>query len=322
MEINNSKGWVYRRYENVHMPINVFTDTVKQEFERIYGDRYSIQTCKASRNNGTWSAMAEIHDRCCKEPDGILLDEAYRAYIKGSISMSKICRDLAAIHEEGKASILRNAEIMKDYSKAESRVCCRLINARRNKDILAEVAHVRFLDLAVVFYVIVNDSLEYVPLGTRIFHSWGIDNSTLKERAVINTRERFGSVIQFKDLRQEGSMKKECPEAHKELLEAFRKASCGTADIYFVTNSRQFCGSAAVLYPGFLHRFAERAGSGFFILPLSIHGVVFIPSESMGNSDAWKQLLKYTNEQITGKTHILSDNIYYYDMEERQMQIV
>ena len=52
------------------------------------------------------------------------------------------------------------AEQLKDFEKVKDRIAYKLINAEDNAVLLSGVPHFRYLDLAVVFYIIVAESEE------------------------------------------------------------------------------------------------------------------------------------------------------------------
>ena len=307
----------YKQGGNSHISMDAFAAAVKQEFKKLYGGRYAVNIVGSAAGNGVQKAAADICGAGECLPVRILLDAAYRSYTYGGTGMQEICRNMAALYEKNKNALHRSEDMLKDYKKAEQSICCRLINARMNAGMLSGMPHVLLHDLAIVFYVILDDLRGQLPVSRRMFDAWGTDVFTLKDRAVSNTRERFGSVI-----RPIASMLMETMPKGLPWPENFLKDAGDAPQLYSVTNEQMYNGSVSILYPGLLDGFAERTGSSFFILPSSVHDVIFLPAENKDNACAWKQLVKSVNAAESAREIILSDNVYYYSRPDGQLLLM
>ena len=76
----------------------------------------------------------------------------------------------------------------------KTHVVCRLINFEKNKKILDEVPHRIFLNLAIVYYCVMeHETIGMAAVLVRREHlgMWGIDEKTLHDAAVRNTKRMF-----------------------------------------------------------------------------------------------------------------------------------
>ena len=78
-----------------------------------------------------------------------------------------------------------------DYEQIKDNLCIRVINYERNKDMLADVPHQKYLDLAVVCYVLIQLPDEGVRARMLVNHAllklWNIRESKLMQTAIYNT---------------------------------------------------------------------------------------------------------------------------------------
>lgn len=74
-----------------------------------------------------------------------------------------------------------------------------------------------------------------------------------------------------------------------------------------------------ILYDGLLDAAAEKIGS-FFILPSSIHEVIFFP-RLPEDVDGMSGMVKDVNSTEISADEVLSGNCYYYCAEARELKI-
>ena len=80
-------------------------------------------------------------------------------------------------------------------------------------------------------------------------------------------------------------------------------------------------GAIVMLYKGVLRKFAKEHG-GFYILPSSVHEVLFMPrGTGIGENDLLS-MIQQINEEVVDPYDILSDSLYYYDDESEMIRIV
>jgi len=80
-------------------------------------------------------------------------------------------------------------------------------------------------------------------------------------------------------------------------------------------------GAIVMLYKEVLRKFAEDGG-GFYIIPSSVHEVLFVPRETGIDEDDMLSMIQQVNEDVVAPCDILSDSLYYYDDESEMIRIV
>ena len=77
-----------------------------------------------------------------------------------------------------------------------------------------------------------------------------------------------------------------------------------------------------MLYPGMIANFAEQRGKDIIILPSSVHEVLLL--EDTGEMDfvALMKLVKYINGTEVPMEDILSERVYEYNLEKKEIKVV
>ena len=96
----------------------------------------------------------------------------------------------------------------------------------------------------------------------------------------------------------------------------------GDAPMYVATNVQKVWGAGVILYDNLLKTFAEHIGGDFYILPSSTHEVLFVPAYVGFDAKSLKQMVKEVNATEVSEQEFLSNNIYYYSMDDDRMEIV
>lgn len=82
--------------------------------------------------------------------------------------------------------------------------------------------------------------------------------------------------------------------------------------MYIATNYDKLNGASVLLYPNLLRDFAERIGSDFYILPSSVHELIFLPDMLGMDIGDMKTMVRDINGSEVAEDEILSDSVYFY----------
>ena len=77
-----------------------------------------------------------------------------------------------------------------------------------------------------------------------------------------------------------------------------------------------------MIYPGVLEKMAGECGQSFYILPSSVHEVIFLRDIGAGSESALRKMIMEINRTQVAPEEVLSDQLYYYDVLEKQIKIV
>ena len=166
--------------------IHAVEDKVK---ESTAGD-FSIYVHSAVKNNGTKRHGLTIAEKGINIFPTIYLEEYYRKFQNG-ISVERIAKEILNLYGEVRFRHSFESEFLKDYQKIKDKIVYHLVNRRANKDLLEEVPYEEYLDLAVIYYVL----LEVNPYGMASLmirdehlEMWNVTAKEVAVKAHRNTR--------------------------------------------------------------------------------------------------------------------------------------
>ena len=261
------------------------------------------------KNNGVIMDGLTIRKKGQHVAPTIYLDSYYREYLSGR-SVKNICDQILGCCEETDFMECFDTDFFTDYRKIKPTVVYKLIHYERNRSLLERIPHLPFLDLAIVFYCLLNDT----PAGnaTVLIHNshlelWNISFQELYQDARKNAPRLLPAEL----------------KAMSEVLEELAGEQ-ETAEIpmYVLTNTRRALGSACILYDEVLKSCAERIGEAFYLLPSSIHEMILLPDSAAIHAKELLAMVREINTTQVRDTEVLSDQIYYYSPDSGQISML
>jgi len=301
------------------------TNYTYEEFQTILAERVqakldehiTVNITDVVKNNGivlrgmTFSGQGETISPT------IYLEQFYEAYLSGCDWGEIVDHIVDTFHLGAKKEIF-DVQSFLDFDKAKEKIVFKLINYEKNKKLLEQIPHRRFLDLAVVYYYLLSN--EAVENATILIYNnhleiWGITPEELDEIAQKNT-----PLLLNAELRSITDVLTELLR-QKEIDTSFLNEEPGddNSGMYVLSNRTKIFGAAVMLYSEVLKQFAERKKTDLFILPSSVHEVIIIPKE---NGMEWKKLQEMVievNETQVEDTEVLSDSVYCYSREKDEL---
>ncbi|NBH12649.1 hypothetical protein D3Z36_00225 [Lachnospiraceae bacterium] len=205
------------------------------------------------------------------------------------------------------------------FDQVSPRIVYKLIHYEKNRELLNEIPHFPYLDLAIVFYCLVPET-PYENASILIYNHhllyWNISADDLLQLARKNTpfllpwrcsslaEVIFPALSFFPDYRQ--------PISQTVLKEE-------SIPMFVLTNSQQYFGAACILYPQALSEISRNLRDDLYILPSSIHEVILIPVSLAGNPLELSQIVQEVNLTEVAPDEVLSDSVYYYQKEEEHL---
>lgn len=201
------------------------------------------------------------------------------------------------------------------FDQVSSRIVYKLIHFDKNRELLNEIPHFPYLDLAIVFYCLVPKT-PYENASILIYNHhltyWEITKDMLLKLARKNTPlllpENCCSLAEL--IRPALSLFSEQEQLiTQEILEE------ETVPMYVLTNSQQYFGAACILYPRTLYHISQNLNNDLYILPSSIHEIIIIPASSSAIPTELAQIVRDINLTEVAPDEILSDSVYYYQQK-------
>lgn len=267
----------------------------------------------------------------------IYLNDYYYSYING-LTLYEIVKNIMSEYKNSR--IDQDTEHMIEsfeFEIVKGKIIYRLVNFNKNKELLKELPHIKFLDLAITFHCLVKDNEN--GIGTiRITNShvekWDITLEKLILCAKENTPILFPATIQSMDdvlinlIQEEYRMEEaihnfnESYDLYNELKSnydmkldmdsSYKQKQHERKLMLILSNNRGINGASCMLYPELMQEIADELESDLYILPSSIHELILIKSNNHMSKSDLKKMVKEINLTQVPVEDVLSDSIYYY----------
>lgn len=294
------------------MEYKEFVEYIKMNAGYIAGEGGNITINHVIKNNGCEMDGLVIMEKGKDIVPTIYLDSFYELYTNGE-NIKNIIRQIEVIYEQNKNNVTFDVNILKHFDTIKDKIVYKVVNYRSNEKLLEQVPHKRILDLAVVFYCLLDN--EYGRSATALIYNnnlknWNVTIDDVYKAALKNTPDLLHSKI-------------------SSMAALFEK--CGVnvdgeevdlkdyvpSDMYVLTNESKLNGAACILYENVLYDFAQKLGADLYILPSSVHEVILLPKLSMFEKDELVNMVKEVNTEGVAADEVLSDHVYEYNRTER-----
>ena len=294
------------------MEYKEFVEYIKMNAGYIAGEGGNITINHVIKNNGCEMDGLVIMEKGKDIAPTIYLDSFYELYTNGE-NIKNIIRQIEVIYEQNKNNFKFDVNILKHFDTIKDKIVYKVVNYRSNEKLLEQVPHKRILDLAVVFYCLLDN--EYGRSATALIYNnnlknWNVTIDDVYKAALKNTPDLLHSKI-------------------SSMAALFEK--CGVnvdgeevdlkdyvpSDMYVLTNESKLNGAACILYENVLYDFAQKLGADLYILPSSVHEVILLPKLSMFEKDELVNMVKEVNTEGVAADEVLSDHVYEYNRTER-----
>ncbi len=96
----------------------------------------------------------------------------------------------------------------------------------------------------------------------------------------------------------------------------------GFCPMFVATNTRKLNGAGVMFYNGLLRSFAQKIGKSFYILPSSVHELIFVPDNGGLDAGYLGMMVREINGTEVLPNEVLSDHVYRYDIDTGRMELV
>ena len=302
--------------------VDLFAEVVKAGLEEAHPE-CCVMVHKVTKNNNLVLTGISIRSKEVNLAPTIYMDGYYNDYKNGR-PMMEIIAEVESTYDTYKVEQDFDVNSITDFNHVQDKICYKLVNRDKNKELLADTPYLPFQDLAVIFYVVVSE--DRVGTGTVTVHDnlmemWG--NPDIKELYRIaknNTQRRYkGRVSNMMEIMGE-IISHSADNVDSDVVDAFFEMYSVYEDnmmpMFVATNNKKVNGAGVILYDGLLRTFAEKIGGDFFILPSSVHEVIFVPANGDMDARYLIQMVKEVNATEVSPDEVLSDNVYMYHADE------
>ena len=291
------------------MSYEKFCERMKDILQQYYGVESNVKLHTVQKVNGVVLHGITVMKEGVSIVPTLYLESYYDELNRGMPLNDIVHRfileyDKAAIHDDFDISFFEF------YDKVKPHLGYKLINYEMNRELLQEVPHKRYLDLAIVCYCnIVDDRLGKGTILIRNEHLdiWKIEKDILIRDSLKNMPLIFPSeVINMADLL-------------KELYDDPAQLICGKMPMYVLTTRARMYGAAAILYSGQLEAIAREVDDDFYLLPSSIHEIIILPKKYGTDEEYLSHMVDEINHEHLNREEILSDHAYLYSRQIKKL---
>ena len=284
-----------------------FVNEVTEAVRRAAGTEYSVITRQERKNNAVLLDGVMLQRDKERVAPNIYLNHYYPKYCNGE-SIESIAEQIVSLCEEKREEINALAEKL-DFSEEYIRehLYYRLVSRERNAELLQEVPHRLYLNLAIVYYWVVyeeEEQLGSIMMTGAQMERMGWSEEELMHIAETNTPRLFPV------------LSRGIEEVVGELLE-----QCQSFPMLVVSNDRGINGAACLMYPGVLEQLKKQMKGSFYILPSSIHELIVIPDNGTPPGRLCEMVYCINRTQLP-QEDFLSDAVYFYSEVTGKLQMI
>jgi len=302
---------------NKEMEYIQFLTDVQERVEAHFCGKVKGEVCTSTKNNGVIVTGLMLKGENERVAPNFYLDQQFVEWMRGMCTLEEIAEKLCEAYRE---EVNRNSHLLSQiqftWEEFRRNVFMRLVNREKNMELLENVPHQEFLDLALVYYYSV--SISGNVMGTLVITKEHLELLNITEEELHRTAksncERFQPV------------KIRCMEdllydlGRKLGVEVCEARECHPF-LFVMTNTKGMFGAASLVFNEELEYFAKRIRSSYYILPSSVHEVILVPECKEFSREYFKSMVREINATQVEATEVLSDNIYYYDVETRELSV-
>lgn len=302
------------------MDYREFTRAVEEQINQKIAGGAEAKLYKTIKNNGTERTGLLVETPGINISPTIYLEEYYDDYRNGK-PMGKIVDDIESFYQSVRREDSWDYRQILTYDGVKDRVVFKLVNTAKNRKYLASVPHMDFLDLSVVFYVlleITEEGTASMAVTSDHLKQWNVRTDELWADAAENVKrllpaEFFTMDHALKEILKKGmGMQDKAGEAvtPENLL---REDTCARDGMYVLTNSLRSYGAACIVYPHILDMVWDILRTDFYVLPSSVHEVIITPCSDAISCRELDEMIRNINDTQVDAEEVLSGHAYLYE---------
>ena len=310
-----------KRMEKKQMEYMQFKERLKEALQKYFLGSGEVYYGKVKKTNDTDKEAVIVRLIGTAVQATIYPEDMFEGY-KDTGDFEKCVKEVIRACEE--VPFVDEHHIPKTWESAKGRLHMRVINKNWNKQTLKRMPYREYLDLAIMFYVLIKEErglMATLPVSRECMKLWGADVKSLWEAAQKNLEEEvfqietMGAVIEnmlteMKDSEDAGMFWNDMEGKEIE----------GIGKVYVVTNTCKKYGARAILRKDLLQRLAKEQGGSFYILPCSVHEILVLKENGMVTAESLKNMVYHCSGTVEPE-ECLSDSVYYYNKDEDRVEV-
>lgn len=301
--------------------MNNFREELMKVLQANLGESFEVSETETVKKNETKLGGITIKEKDSNIAPIFYLEGYHDDYVKGILTLEDISDRIIGAMDE-KKDVAAVADKVRHYEEIKDMLYPTMINFEANANALAERPYVRMLDLAKVAMIRFEDlegGSAAIQVTNSILQYWNIDEETLFEQCHKNAAKNYPPVVtNICNMLHEMAEEKQIDDADL-FLDLMDEDS--PMQMYVITNWRKNFGAEAICNLPLLHQLSMKKDADLFIFPSSVHELIFMYDNAEGGCGFTSEGIKEINETQVLTHERLSNSIYKYDRQRRQVVI-
>lgn len=188
-----------------------------------------------------------------------------------------------------------------------------MVGRSGNEKFLQNLVHTPFLDLEIVYRVMISDDYSgSFLLRNAMLQDLHISKTELEEKAQHNLIE--------KDHTKVASMTQILSELSGIPIEMVEEKSL--FPMYVMTNQNKMFGANSILRKDLLKELSEELGKDLYIFPSSIQEIILVPEDNTTNTMDLKEIVRLGNINTVSAEEKLSDSVYHFNRVTEEIEVM
>ncbi len=291
------------------MNFETFVESIVETLQERMGDAYEIRVIQVTKNNGVELTGVTIIRQEDSVFPTIYLEGLYEEYLRGE-EIDSLARRIINCHEEQSMALDLDMDFFHNFECVKNRIFYKLVSFAENKKFLSDAPHIRWHDLAIVFYYALEDEVmegASITINRQHMLMWKQNAESLYRTAARNTRRDMPELL----------------VSIRELVEDVTGITVQGEDdlpMYVLTNRDKRFGASAMLYSGHMHELAEQFDCDLLILPSSVHEVLLLPDDHCQDYSFYRQMVSEVNRTQVEPEEVLSYGLYRYSRANAEIE--
>lgn len=296
------------------MNFEEFKDWAKENIKFFLPDHYKeakVDVSEVVKTGMSYSALTVRNENQAAAP-AVNLDRFYEEHLN-DVPLFHIGTEMAKIVTMPQQNF--NLDFLNDYDSVKDHLFVRVCNVKDNAEMLKNVPHTVYEDIALTYHIKVNDDRNGIAsamISNDLMNKYGVSLEQLNADCIENSQKILPAHID--------SMMNTLFGLSGEDMD-FDMPNIAPPSMMVITNNIGINGAAAFFYPDVMDKVADVLGSDFYMLPSSIHEVIAIPVSMNSDYRDLEDMVKSINEMQVAKDEQLSDHVYHYDAKDKVFEL-
>ena len=288
------------------MSYKEFEQLLIREMKEYPENSMDVRVCEIRKNNGVKRRAIVLRDNTDRPQPMQYLEEYYEMWETG-VSIRHIV-NLIWKEREKMSGVYQKLPVgfFQHYEEVKKNLRCHLISEKKNRELLCQVPHLKWMDLAITCVYDMSDP-EYpdcmIQIRNEHLQIWGISAEQIMRDAMTATEEN--SEILFQPLVRVLEDDLKC-----------RDGEIPETPLYLLTNQSRMYGAICIALPDVTEHIAQNLNSDYFIIPSSIHECLILPDDGVYRTSELNQMVSDINQTNVEDQEVLSDHVYLYKRPE------